>query len=1117
MSVVILQSRRFWVLYLAAALIASLAAFQMMFNSMPVLKVDIEFSRTDAVAAAAQFQQKQFPDLKTERSAAVFISNRGLQNYVELEAGGLKVYNEIINNPDAMPHYWKVRRFAESQEKELTSAFSPKGLPLSFWLTIPDQEPGVALEEAAARTIAEQGAQAFLGERFNAYKPFETVVKRQTSGRADHIFTYEHESLKLAEARFRLVLRVAGDKLVGIDTLSHIPQAFDQRFDEMRAVNNQISQVANYLMVGLLVLGGLVGGGIWLHRRHQLRWKPALLLAAIVAIGLAAGVISNLPMSWMGYPTTVSANNFLLQQVAGAGMIFVGGTLILGLIFCVAEGLSRMAFANHPKLFDFFRTPVAASPEALGRVLGAYGWAGFFLLYAMAFQLISRHFGWWSPTDTETDPNILASWRPALGPIFTALQAGTWEECLFRAVPLSLAAIIGQRFGQRRLFIAIALVVQALIFGGAHASYPNLPGYSRLVELFIPAMAFGLVYLRFGLVMGMLTHFIYDLVLMSLPIFLSNDPSLLIDKVLVVLAGMAPLLILLWARYKSGAAIALADAWRNGVPVDPTPEEQAHEAHIPVDSSLTHESLSLKPLSLSIKLWLPLVIIAVIAIFMAWGKPPEVNWPQYTIDRAQAKAMAEAELTKHGAKLEGEWHSTVMTHSGWRQPMDFVWRETDKTTFESLLGRYLDNPLWRITWRKFDGPVEERSEEWSAYLEADGSLHELVHTLPEGRAGAKLSREQATAKALGWIVARQWGTANQLAEKSVEETVRPVRSDWVVKYIDQAAFNQNDGQAIIRITLSGDEITGALRTIDVPDKWSRAEAEKNAKKTPLNIAAGLAVLILAGLALSTFFRKHTGRKINVRVAWPWIALCVSANLVVGILWLDGTFSGFKPTMGWNLQLWMSLGGNLLGAGAVGILLLFMAQAIHAERPLAGASVKTDLILGTGLAVLLAGLYAAASLLFPSKETPPIYAADWSTYIPWLTVIFNGLKGFLKITIMIILTIGAARFLRSRLNVILCVVLLLVLSVATTLAADEVGAALVKQCIFVISLVVGIELIRRKQLGVLIATSGVGVALGQAGVANALYANAGLHALISAMVCLLATYGLLHHWHRNRVA
>ena len=54
------------------------------------------FSRAQALQAAQQFQQ-QFPALKTDRSAAVFVSDRHLQNYVELEAGGVKAFQQLIS------------------------------------------------------------------------------------------------------------------------------------------------------------------------------------------------------------------------------------------------------------------------------------------------------------------------------------------------------------------------------------------------------------------------------------------------------------------------------------------------------------------------------------------------------------------------------------------------------------------------------------------------------------------------------------------------------------------------------------------------------------------------------------------------------------------------------------------------------------------------------------------------------------------------------------------------------------------------------------------------------------------------------------------------------------
>ena len=117
------------------------------------------------------------------------------------------------------------------------------------------------------------------------------------------------------------------------------------------------------------------------------------------------------------------------------------------------------------------------------------------MFYAIAFYtFVTKTLGWWSPADTDYNPNILAAYFPWLTSIGISLGAGFWEECLFRAVPLAGAALIGDRYGKRNLFIGLALGLQALIFAAAHANYPVQPAYARVVELLIPSLAFGFIY-----------------------------------------------------------------------------------------------------------------------------------------------------------------------------------------------------------------------------------------------------------------------------------------------------------------------------------------------------------------------------------------------------------------------------------------------------------------------------------------------------------------------------------------------------------------------------------------------------------------------------------------------
>src|SRR5947207_13068540 len=142
---------------------------------------------------------------------------------------------------------------------------------------------------------------------------------------------------------------------------------------------------------------------------------------------------------------------------------------------------------------------------------------------------------------------------PLLPYLASGSQAGFWEECFFRAAPLATAALIGDKFGKRRAFIAGAMILQALIFASGHAGYANQPAYARVVELIIPSFAFGALYLAFGLLPGIVLHFTYDTVWMSLPLFVSSTARAHIEQAIVVLVVLTPLWVVVANRIRVGS------------------------------------------------------------------------------------------------------------------------------------------------------------------------------------------------------------------------------------------------------------------------------------------------------------------------------------------------------------------------------------------------------------------------------------------------------------------------------------------------------------------------------------------------------------------------------------
>ena len=837
----------FWIAYAALSAIALCIAWWLFPLAIPLINLDITFSRAEALAKAEATAALMALAPEDARRAVRFAHDSATQNYVELEGGGRAAFGALVKGDLYAPYWWDVRIFRPGEVHEVTIRFRPDGTSNGFSRRVPEtyvrDAATKALSAAAARTLAEERAAADWKLDLKPYALLEQSQQTRPGGRIDHTFVYQRAEM-LGEARIRLRLTVAGDELTEIAPYVHLPESYERRFRELRSANDTIAGVAG-LSAGLLYgLGGCILGVLWLARQHWLAVRPALAAGFVVGGLMAATALSAAPTAWFDFDTAQSTTTFWLRQLGTVAAVAFGGGLAYALVFMAAESLARRAFPHHPQLWRVWSAEGGASRAVLGRTLGGYGFVPLELaLVAVFYYATNRWLGWWQPSEVLTDPNILSYAVPALMPIAVSLQAGFMEECLFRAVPLALGALIGAHFGRRGLGIAIAFVLQAVIFGGAHANYPGFPSYSRLVELLLPSMLWAAIFLRFGLLSTILLHALFDLTLFSIPLFLVEAPGAWIQRAAVFAAGLVPLGIVLWRRIERGAWGELPAAFRNAAWIPraaaPVRSQEARVIAASRGQDLVQRSL-------------PYLGLAGLIAWFAFT-PMQADVAPNVLDRATAEAAAAAALKARGVTLGPEWRRFSTERQANDEPQwtqhKFVWREAGREAYRALIGTTLAPPLWEVRYAMFEGDVAARAEEWRVTIEPNGAVRQVRHVLPEARPGPRLSRDAALALAERHVREHFGADPAALMLVAADEKDRPARTDWSFMFSDPRVDVGKDGEARMVVTVSGDEITGAGRFVHVPESWLRAERERYGRMQIAKMAGALTFALAALAAL----------------------------------------------------------------------------------------------------------------------------------------------------------------------------------------------------------------------------------------------------------------------------
>lgn len=956
-----------WIIGTGAAIAAAYGAYWFFPRAFPIVSVSITMDRSAALDHAKMLAsdlklgpQEQFTQ------AAVFDHDNQMQVYTELEAGGVATFQEVIQSGKYSPYYWVVRHFKPFEINEVYFYFTPDGKIYGFEEIIAETQVGPSLEESKARVIAEENATKKWAVPLEQFSRVESSKDTKPNGRTDHTFVYERAE-KLKDAFYRVTLTVTGDKLTGVHYSVKIPETFTKQYQQMRSANNTLASGAFFAMLFLYVIIIGLSSLMIFFRKRWLLWKPALYLGLFISFLMVALRLNELPILWMQYKTTVSFTTFLISFMLQAFVGFLINALIFTYVISLAEGLTRIAFGNRLQFWSLWKTKIASTQAIAGQTALAYILLPLFIFCQVLIFMVARYYlGWWWPATTMINPNVIATYFPWLETTGIAIEAGIIEECLFRAVPLAAAAWLGKRYNKQTLFVAVAFVVQCLIFGAAHANYPAQPAYARLIELIFMSSIFGGIYLRFGLLPGILAHSLFDFTLGAIPLFLMVGHGALLNKIIIVLLGLIPAAIVIVARIRAGSWHKVPAEFYNGAWAPTAPKQEPKKKN--------EEKIS----AFAVKQWRFYVSLAIgivgLALFVGFAKF-KTDGRAITHSISDIKKEAKKLIAQKGIILDDSWTTLAIPATTITDEHRFIWQQKDgKKLYKELDDNFLPCPGWSVRFVRFNGTVQERAESYSMRLGGHDFIKALSHHVIAEVPGASLSEEAARNVALAAAKSEFNVTPEMLQEISAQAAKQPARTDWSFNFKEKAIQLPQEAEARIGIDLIGDSASGYSKYVHIPEQWERDWKSEQSIHQIINMVCTLLMFILLTLAIFFCWRRFgISPAITKQYLIILILILIGYSFLTWCSW-DTVAYYFNAQEPYYHQLFRTIGGMLMS-------LLFMAAAgagfivasLQVKRSLLSASRTKLITMAVSLGVGITGIIALLRAFEPSR------APFWGNY------------------------------------------------------------------------------------------------------------------------------------------
>jgi membrane protease YdiL (CAAX protease family)/ribosomal protein S18 acetylase RimI-like enzyme len=542
-----LASRRFDAL-LTLAGILGLVLFLALYNeAFPDATIELTLSRDQIAQRANDYLKSQGYDVGDYESVVDFNQSWWSSIYLQRTLGVAET-NRLVKAERLPIWTWNARWFRPQQQEEFSLELMPDGEVIGFSHTISETAPGAALDQNAARTIAEKYLTDDRQLNLSDLEETSASSEEQPGGRIDHRFEWKRRNFVIGDGDLRRSISVQGDRVGSYWYWLRVPEAFGRDFSAQRNIAGYINNTAYF--IGFTLFAAIAFGALIIGALHgMIEWRKALLPALLVGgISLLSG-LNYLPLYKAGYSTTDNYVLFWLSNILDIVYNALYNLVFVAVLWLGGTYLAKQRWPRQGKILPRGNRWLT---------LSLYGWRGLMLGgvtfgYVTLFYVIAvRFFNGWTPLDPPGGYAVATPF-PFLGPLATGIIPATTEELLFRLIGITAVLLaLKKRW--------LALLIPGALWAFAHTGYVTDPIILRGVELTIEAVFLGLFFLRFGLFVTIMSHFVYNAGLSTLPLLRSSDPYYVFSGLIVIAAMFAPIIpgAIIWLRRRAHPIVPVA-------------------------------------------------------------------------------------------------------------------------------------------------------------------------------------------------------------------------------------------------------------------------------------------------------------------------------------------------------------------------------------------------------------------------------------------------------------------------------------------------------------------------------------------------------------------------------